>query len=63
MWDQNSNRKTRVEKGAVLAPDGAHEGSPDGMCTAGGRVREGNPPKLWSNFVQDPRDASQGRRI
>ena len=29
----------------------------------GGRVREGNPPKLWSNFVQGPRDASQGRRI
>ena len=44
MWDQNSNRKTKVEKGVVLAPAGSDAGSPDGMCTAGGRVREGNPP-------------------
>ena len=29
----------------------------------GGRVREGNPPKLWSNFGQGSRDANQKRRI
>ena len=28
----------------LLAPAGSDAVPPDGMCTAGGRVREGNPP-------------------
>ena len=40
-----------------MALDGAQGGRRGTMCGVGGRVREGNPPKLWSNLVQDPRDA------
>ena len=51
MCDQNSDEKKGLKKGVLLAPDGARGGSPDGMCTAGGRVREGNPPwygQVWT---------------
>ena len=30
------------------------------MCNVGGRVREGKPPKLWSNFGHDPRHRARG---
>ena len=43
MCDRNADEKKRVEKGVRMAPEPAHGGSPDGMCTTGGRVREGKP--------------------
>ena len=30
------------------------------MCNVGGRVREGKPPKLWSNFGHDPKTPATG---
>ena len=38
-----------------MAPERARGGSPDGMCTAGGRVREGKPSLVRTgvNVVQD----------
>ena len=55
MWDQNSNRKSRVEKGVRLALQPWIVGRPGGMCTAGGRVREGKPSlvRTGMNVVQD----------
>ena len=47
MCDLNADEKKRVEKGSLLAlrEIPRRSGSTaDGMCTAGGRVREGNPP-------------------
>ena len=43
--------------------DGAQGGGVGTHAVPDGRVREDNPPKLWSNFGQDSRDADQGRRI
>ena len=47
MCDQNSDEK-KVQKKDLTVAGTPHQdadgGSPDGMCTAGGRVREGSPP-------------------
>ena len=65
-WNQIlDERKRRKKRRGTLKWSLRDTGGGEARTHAvlGGRVREGNPPKLWSNFVQGPRDASQGRRI
>ena len=62
MWDQNSNRKTRVEKGAQLAPDGpAKTLTEHGRRNVHGRREgKGGKPSLVRTGVNVIQDAGRG---
>ena len=62
MWDQNPNRKTKVERGVVLAPDGACwlRRSAARRNMHGRREGKGGKPSLVRTGVNVIQDAGRG---